>query len=312
MVPPRLRAQRLAWFCQSVKSLWIPWVFQKNLGCPGFHIGWSCPSPARESWNGSTHCLVCTCGLWRLAVGETFSSTSIEACPWDSVNGWNNGPMRAKLSIVFDWYTAAGRTKSSTMFGDPWPPLCGTQPSPWVWSAASEPWLDCLLAWNAWNVSMVPAMWLPPDHCGVVPVSRDLGHSRRITRLPGCLTGWLLSWWTKLCHKTYILCTCTRTEIHPVRMFPCMLIVHRDRTNTIHVYIVIVMTHVITLEAWQSSQGSFEPITPPHVDGWVLVYPMVPISLGDWGGGGGYLSLLLWIMAATSSLITRDKTCLQY
>ena len=69
-------------------------------------------------------------------------------------------------------------------------------------------------------------------------------------------------------------------------MFPCMLIVHQDHTNTIHVYIVIVMTHVIALEACPSSQGSFEPITPPQVDGWALVYPIVTISIGDGGGGG--------------------------
>ena len=72
-------------------------------------------------------------------------------------------------------------------------------------------------------------------------------------------------------------------------MFPCMLIVHKDHTSTIHVYIAIVMTHVIALEAWQSSQGSFEHITPPQVDGWALVDHIVPISIGDGGGGGGYL-----------------------
>ena len=80
MVPPRLRGgvRLTADFCQSVKYLWIPWVFQRNLGCPGSHIWRPCPTPARESWNDSAHCLVCTCDQWRLAVGETSSSTSIE------------------------------------------------------------------------------------------------------------------------------------------------------------------------------------------------------------------------------------------
>ena len=46
-----------------------------------------------------------------------------------------------------------------------------------------------------------------------------------------------------------------------VRMSPCMLIAHKDHTYT-HMYSVTVMTHVIALEARQSSQGTSEPITP--------------------------------------------------
>ena len=45
-------------------------------------------------------------------------------------------------------------------------------------------------------------------------------------------------------------------------MSPYMLIAHNDHNNTIQVYSVTVMTHVIALEARQSSQGTFEPITP--------------------------------------------------
>ena len=42
-----------------------------------------------------------------------------------------------------------------------------------------------------------------------------------------------------------------------------MLIAHdEDHNNTIQVYSVTVMTHVIALEAGQSSLGTFEPITP--------------------------------------------------
>ena len=41
---------------------------------------------------------------------------------------------------------------------------------------------------------------------------------------------------------------------------PCMLIAHKDNKNTIHVYLVTAMTHVIALEAGQSSQGAPKPI----------------------------------------------------
>ena len=54
-------------------------------------------------------------------------------------------------------------------------------------------------------------------------------------------------------------------------MSPCMLIAHKELKNTIQVYSMAVMTHVIAL-ARQSSQGTFEPITPEYPDG---------------GGGGG-------------------------
>ena len=190
------------------------------------------------------------------------------------------------------------------MLGDPWPP--------WVTASQSQmSVVSCQWAMARLLTGMVLAIWLPPDHCGLVPVSRDLGYSRRIARYPG-YPGWLLYWWTKLCHRAYILCTCTMTASHPVRMFLyCMTIVHKDHTNTTNIYSVIVMTHIIALDSWQSSQGQFEPITPPQVDGWALVYPKVPISIGDWGWGVFNLSLLLWIMAATSSLIIGGQTCLQ-
>ena len=70
-------------------------------------------------------------------------------------------------------------------------------------------------------------------------------------------------------------------------MFPCMLIVHKEHINTIHVYIVIIMTHVIALEARQSSQGSFEPIIPPQIDDWALVYPGSAHQYWRQGMGGG-------------------------
>ena len=40
---------------------------------------------------------------------------------------------------------------------------------------------------------------------------------------------------------------------------------HNDHTYTIQVYSVTVMTHVMALEAGQSNQGTFEPITPARV-----------------------------------------------
>ena len=43
---------------------------------------------------------------------------------------------------------------------------------------------------------------------------------------------------------------------------PCMLIVHKEHTNTIQVHRVTVMTLVIALLDGQSSQGTSEPITP--------------------------------------------------
>ena len=47
-----------------------------------------------------------------------------------------------------------------------------------------------------------------------------------------------------------------------VRMSPCMLIVHKDYKNTKHIYSVTVITRVMALEVGQSSQGTFQPITP--------------------------------------------------
>ena len=48
-----------------------------------------------------------------------------------------------------------------------------------------------------------------------------------------------------------------------------MLIFHKGHNNTIQVYSVTVMTHVIALEDGQSSQVTSEPITPvctPYMD----------------------------------------------
>ena len=41
-----------------------------------------------------------------------------------------------------------------------------------------------------------------------------------------------------------------------------MLIPHKGHTDTIQVYSVTVMTHVIALQGGHSSQGTSEPITP--------------------------------------------------
>ena len=140
--------------------------------------------------------------------------------------------------------------------------------SPWVLSAASEPWLDCFTGMKCvhgpCNVTAPRPLWLGSR----ITWPGSLKENRSLAWMPDWVVAFLV---TKLCHKTYIKCTCTRNESHPVRMFPCMLIV--DHTSTIHVYIVIIMTHVIALEAWQSSQGSFEHITPPQVDAgpWLII-----------------------------------------
>ena len=54
---------------------------------------------------------------------------------------------------------------------------------------------------------------------------------------------------------------CTRTESPLDRMSPCVLITHKFHKTNIQVYSVTVMTHVIALEAGQSSQGTSKPIT---------------------------------------------------
>ena len=46
------------------------------------------------------------------------------------------------------------------------------------------------------------------------------------------------------------------------RLSACMLFSHEGHNNTIQVYSVTVMTHVIGFQAGQSSQGTFEPVTP--------------------------------------------------
>ena len=45
------------------------------------------------------------------------------------------------------------------------------------------------------------------------------------------------------------------------RLSACMLIPHKGHTDTIQVYSVTVMTHIKSLHAGHSSQGTFEPIT---------------------------------------------------
>ena len=46
-----------------------------------------------------------------------------------------------------------------------------------------------------------------------------------------------------------------------------LLITHKDNNNTIKVYSVTVMTHVIALEDGQSSQGAHTPITRVTMNG---------------------------------------------
>ena len=58
---------------------------------------------------------------------------------------------------------------------------------------------------------------------------------------------------------------CTRTENPPAyigRLSACLLIANTDYNNTMHVYSVTVMTHVIALEAGQSSKGVLELFKP--------------------------------------------------
>ena len=47
-----------------------------------------------------------------------------------------------------------------------------------------------------------------------------------------------------------------------LEMPTCTYIAHRDHKNTIRMYFVTVETHVIAMKAGQSSQGTFELITP--------------------------------------------------
>ena len=44
-----------------------------------------------------------------------------------------------------------------------------------------------------------------------------------------------------------------------------MLIINKGHNNTIQVYSVTIMIHVKALQAGQSSQGTFEPITPDNL-----------------------------------------------
>ena len=53
---------------------------------------------------------------------------------------------------------------------------------------------------------------------------------------------------------------------------PCMFSAHKDNRNTIQVYLVTAMTHVIVLEAGQSSQGALKPITPVQLITNIAIY----------------------------------------
>ena len=74
-------------------------------------------------------------------------------------------------------------------------------------------------------------------------------------------------------------------------MSACMLIPHKGHTDTIQVYSVTVMTHVKSLQAGHSSQGTSEPITPVPCQP-VIVSRLLHGERGEWllqsmwGGGG--------------------------
>ena len=51
-----------------------------------------------------------------------------------------------------------------------------------------------------------------------------------------------------------------------------MCIACKDNKNTMQVYLVTVVTHVIALEATQSSQGALKPITPVQLITNVVIY----------------------------------------
>ena len=55
-------------------------------------------------------------------------------------------------------------------------------------------------------------------------------------------------------------------------MTPCMLIPHEDNKNTMQVYLVTVMTHVIALQAGQSNQGALKTITPVQLITNIVIY----------------------------------------
>ena len=76
----------------------------------------------------------------------------------------------------------------------------------------------------------------------------------------------VLAWWYGTWALIGPVCTvynrCSRTESPPDQIVPLQVNCHKDHYNAIQVYSVI--THVIALEAGQSSQGTFEPITPAY------------------------------------------------
>ena len=51
-----------------------------------------------------------------------------------------------------------------------------------------------------------------------------------------------------------------------------MFSAHKDNRNTIQVYLVTAMTHVIALEAGQSSPGALKPITPVQLITNIVIY----------------------------------------
>ena len=70
-----------------------------------------------------------------------------------------------------------------------------------------------------------------------------------------------------------------------------MLIANKDHNNIIQVYSVTIMTHVMALDAGQSSQGTFEPITP-------VFHHMIPTCSLVAAGGSGFWSTynVLWLI----------------
>ena len=70
----------------------------------------------------------------------------------------------------------------------------------------------------------------------------------------------------------HLLCSRRSTEHIYIGQTPCMFSAHKDNRNTIQVYLVTAMTHVIALEAGQSSQGALKPITLVQLITNIVIY----------------------------------------
>ena len=111
------------------------------------------------------------------------------------------------------------------------------------------------------------------DKCGMIHVQSGIPHVQH-AMTPADISSDETQYHTWI--RTSIL------ESPPVRMSPCISIGHKDHKNTIHVYYVIVMIHVIALKPGQFSREQLSLLDRRCLYGHIVNPPMIDICIDQY------------------------------